>query len=272
MEVRFGEKEITALLQKIRTFDPAIGSYELYTVNHSFEYVVKVSNGSISFKVDELMRQQQGDLSEKELSGIAGRFIPEGLLAAGPSPVVSRSGMRSGIVLMVIVVALVTGGIVIAVVRNNNNSKRVYIETKVEQPYAPPAQDETSTEYTDYSDRRNATTAATPSPQEQKLEQKGIEMRDPFAYLKVTSEFRMTLIMNLNVQGTVRSTATQASFRNITVRVKFYDKNDELLGQEDHLIPDILAPGQQAEFSFKAVGRYGKTVKAVHELVSATPF
>jgi|GEM_PF-5284286 len=74
MQATFGEKEITALLHKVQIFNRAIGGYEMFAINSSFDYVVKLSNGTIYFKVSELKEDENGTISPDSLLEIAYRF------------------------------------------------------------------------------------------------------------------------------------------------------------------------------------------------------
>jgi hypothetical protein len=267
MQVTFNEQDIRSLLEKVRAFDNSIGAYDFFAINSAFDYVVKVTNGTITFHVNELIANESGDLTQPALHDIAGRFVPDGMISTKTAPIASKNGMRSGVVLMVIVLALVFGGIAITVLRNNRNSKRVYIETKgsetTEEMVAqePPAAEEQSYEV-----------AHIPTEEEVQLDERSKEMRDPFAFLKAETSYKVTLIGNVQIEGTLSNSAAQANYRNITVRMHFYNKNGELLGEEDYRVPEPVEHGGKLSFNFRAVGKYLRTSKAVSELVSATPY
>ena len=54
MEALFTEVEIRSLLNKVKVFNNEIGEYQLFAINHSFDYVIKLTNGSIFVTVEEL--------------------------------------------------------------------------------------------------------------------------------------------------------------------------------------------------------------------------
>lgn len=74
MQANYSEKEIIALLQKVQIFNRSIGTYEMFAINNSFEYVVKLSNGTIYFKVSELQEDENGTILPETLDKISDRF------------------------------------------------------------------------------------------------------------------------------------------------------------------------------------------------------
>jgi hypothetical protein len=74
MQANYSEKEIITLLQKVQIFNRSIGSHEMFAINSSFDYVVKLSNGTIYFKVSELKDDENGTISPETLNQISLRF------------------------------------------------------------------------------------------------------------------------------------------------------------------------------------------------------
>src|SRR3990167_8158333 len=74
MQANYSEKEIISLLQKVQIFNRSIGSYEMFEINNSFDYVIKLSNGTIYFKVSELKDDENGTISPETLNQISQRF------------------------------------------------------------------------------------------------------------------------------------------------------------------------------------------------------
>ncbi|ASS50175.1 MAG: hypothetical protein A3D31_11440 [Candidatus Fluviicola riflensis] len=74
MQANYSEKEIISLLQKVQIFNRSIGSYEMFAINNSFDYVIKLSNGTIYFKVSELKDDENGTISPETLNQISQRF------------------------------------------------------------------------------------------------------------------------------------------------------------------------------------------------------
>lgn len=76
MEVNFTEKDIKDLLIKVKIFNQSIGEYQLYASNESFNYFVKLTNGSIIFSIDDLIANQNQSLTPDILQKIAGKYTP----------------------------------------------------------------------------------------------------------------------------------------------------------------------------------------------------
>lgn len=81
MEIKFSEFDIRDLLSKVTVFEPTIGNYQLFTVNEQFQYIVKLSNGTIYFTLDELLANREQRISKEQLILIGGRFTK---VASGP--------------------------------------------------------------------------------------------------------------------------------------------------------------------------------------------
>lgn len=75
MKANYGEKEINSILQKVRIFKKEIGSYEIFAITDNFDYAVKLSNGKILIKVEELQYEEEDKLTPEDLATIANRFI-----------------------------------------------------------------------------------------------------------------------------------------------------------------------------------------------------
>lgn len=76
MQATFNESDIQSLLTKVKIFNHQIGTYELYTINDAFHYVVKLSNGTIFFTTEELEANASESLNLEMLTSITRRFTP----------------------------------------------------------------------------------------------------------------------------------------------------------------------------------------------------
>lgn len=74
MEIHFSEYDVRDLLSKVTVFEPTIGSYQFFTVNEQFRYVVKLSNGTIYFTPEELIANREQGISKEQLILAASRF------------------------------------------------------------------------------------------------------------------------------------------------------------------------------------------------------
>jgi hypothetical protein len=78
MEVKkYGESEIRSLLSKTRQYNQSIGEYKLYAPFELFDYAVKLSNGRIILKVEDLQDDERGTLSGERIKSIANSFVPD---------------------------------------------------------------------------------------------------------------------------------------------------------------------------------------------------
>jgi hypothetical protein len=72
-QANYGPSEIDQLLDTIRSFNTAIGSYEQHAVlTDDFTYSVKLTNGTIRIYAEEL--QDKKALPQERLRDIAARF------------------------------------------------------------------------------------------------------------------------------------------------------------------------------------------------------
>lgn len=76
MQATFNESDIQSLLTKVKIFNHQIGSYELYAINDAFQYVLKLSNGTIFFTLEELEANASETLNLEMLTAITRRFTP----------------------------------------------------------------------------------------------------------------------------------------------------------------------------------------------------
>jgi len=72
-QTNYGPSEIDQLLDTIRSFNSAIGSYEQHALlTDEFTYSIKLTNGTIRIYVEEL--QDKKALPRERLKDIAARF------------------------------------------------------------------------------------------------------------------------------------------------------------------------------------------------------
>lgn len=133
MRANYGENEIRSLLRNVKIFNQDIGEYQLYVVNDDFNFLVKLSNGKIAIKIEELQDNEKDALTAERLKEIASRFVP-----SNPKdkidlkekqkkdfveePVLSKRKSRRGLIytLIVLLLVIVSGGIIVFL--NNPNS------------------------------------------------------------------------------------------------------------------------------------------------------
>lgn len=77
MKATFNEDDILSLLTKVKIFNHQIGTYQLFTINDSFNYVLKLTNGTIFFTIEELEANASETLNLEMLTAITRRFTPK---------------------------------------------------------------------------------------------------------------------------------------------------------------------------------------------------
>ncbi|MBI3237481.1 MAG: hypothetical protein HYZ43_01325 [Flavobacteriia bacterium] len=77
MKATFNEDDILSLLTKVKIFNHQIGTYQLFTINDSFNYVLKLTNGTIFFTIEELEANASETLNLEMLTAITRRFAPK---------------------------------------------------------------------------------------------------------------------------------------------------------------------------------------------------
>ena len=77
MKATLNEDDILSLLTKVKIFNHQIGTYQLFTINDSFNYVLKLTNGTIFFTIEELEANASETLNLEMLTAITRRFTPK---------------------------------------------------------------------------------------------------------------------------------------------------------------------------------------------------
>lgn len=74
----------------------------------------------------------------------------------------------------------------------------------------------------------------------------------PTRFLDASGTYRENLLGDrLKVNGTIKSSATVARYKDVTVRVTYYSKTKTNLGSEDYTIYEVLNPGRSTPFKLK---------------------
>ncbi|MES2554525.1 MAG: hypothetical protein V4604_00160 [Bacteroidota bacterium] len=125
MQATFNESDIQSLLTKVKIFNHQIGTYELYTINDTFHYILKLSNGTIFFTLEELEANARETLNLEMLTAITRRFTPttesedylkeEAVIPIANHPAKNQNSKKSSVKTMLYVVALITLGLAIGV-------------------------------------------------------------------------------------------------------------------------------------------------------------
>jgi hypothetical protein len=217
MQVNYGEHEIQSLLQKARIFNKQIGSYQLFVITESFDYAVKLSNGRILIKVEELQDDEKDALTPDQLTAIAKRFtsttsesnLNQQTTATQTTPVTPKSTKEalpkksnSGKTLAIVLIVIVVGFILIANLNNSGSSYQEKIMTVEE-----------------------------------------IELSQPTSFLFADGNYRENFWGDkFKVSCTITNKATVATYKDAIVRVTYYSKTKTVLGSNDYTIYEVFSP------------------------------
>jgi RNA polymerase subunit RPABC4/transcription elongation factor Spt4 len=136
-------------------------------------------------------------------------------------------------------------------------------------PGPTPGNDESS------SSAINSNYEVVPKPKteaELKEELRKKEASHPTDYIGVEYTWRVNLIANTILEGTVSNKATISGFKNVTIRANFYSKTDMLLGKEDFTVMEFIKPGHNVPFRHKIVGWWEGATQSKYEILSAEAY
>lgn len=77
------------------------------------------------------------------------------------------------------------------------------------------------------------------------------ESEEPSKYLELNFDYRNNLLGESVLEGKVKNRAELSSFRDITLRIIFFDKKTNVLDSTSQVINETLAPGQDHSFKYK---------------------
>lgn len=227
MQVNYGETEIKSLLSKVRIFNSGLGAYKVHAITNEFNYAVKLSNGKILFKLEDLQDDERDALTKERLTALAGSFIPdvveENKQFEKDSPSYSHStteipkskGSSRKLVFTLLIVVVVIG-IVAALISNETNS---------------------------YSGD---------SYQEKVMTVEEIEKSAPTNFLSADGTYRENFWGDkLKVSCVLTNKATVATYKDAIVRVTYYSKTKTELGTKDYTIYEMFPPHSERTIELK---------------------
>jgi hypothetical protein len=217
MQINYGEHEIQSLLQKVRIFNKEIGSYQLFAITENFDYAVKLSNGKILIKIEELQDEERSGLAPDQLTIIAKRFVsitgdtdtPQKTTSSQVPPMKSlpttdtlSKKSKTGKTIAVVVIFVVVGFLLINSLNNSDSTYREKIVTVEE-----------------------------------------IELSQPTSFLSADGNYRENFWGNeFKVNCNITNKATVATYKDAIVRVTYYSKTKTILGSNDYTIYEVLPP------------------------------
>ncbi|MDH4471088.1 MAG: hypothetical protein QE487_00690 [Fluviicola sp.] len=276
MKATFNEEDILSLLTKVKIFNHQIGTYQLFTINDSFNYVVKLTNGTIFFTIEELEANANETLNLEMLTAITRRFKPKTVHpiveeyedetpvdASKKHPIVTETNNKAGnrtlvraLIISLIGLALFT--LVVFVIQGLNSS----LSNNNDQPdfEEMPTYDQSPNEV-DYNEPVQKT------DEELRKELLELEQSNPTEYVSAEVSWRRTLMSNVLVTGRIYNNASEATYKNVRLHVKILTETGYELGDHYYTLTEFIEPKDSKSFEFRAVGYYGKAGDLKYDIV-----
>lgn len=245
MHTNYNEQQLQALLSKVRIFNTHIGEYQHHTRTATSEYVIHLSNGTLSFTDEEVEADQQRTLTPEILTTISDRFSR--LNTAEPHEISDfftyepvpdnseKSGLRAWIILVFIVFLIIIGGILIAQFLNRN----------IAANYGSLPTDSIAIGY--------PSGKTDPQTESQLLTDfKGREGDNPVKHLSINWETRENVMAQRIFEGSIYNEAEAAGFMNIQVRISGYSKNNYLVDERDFILTEFVDAGGAHSFKWRS--------------------
>jgi hypothetical protein len=107
--------------------------------------------------------------------------------------------------------------------------------------------------------------------EEKKMSLEDQEKQNPTDFLSAGGTYHPTLFgNNMKISGTVTNRATIATYKDVTIKVRYISNTDSDIGSGDYTIYDFFPPNQTKEFKIKIEVPDG-TEKLGWDVVSAVP-
>jgi hypothetical protein len=278
MKATFNEEDIQSLLTKVKIFNHQIGTYQLFTINDSFNYVLKLTNGTIFFTIEELEANASETLNLEMLTAITRRFKPKTVPPiveayeddalpneSKKQPALTEMNKKAGNrtlfrALIISVIGLALFALVVFVIQglnsslSNNNDQPDFEEQLQTYDQSP-----NEVEY-------NEPEQKTDEELRQELLER--EQSNPTEYVSAEVSWRRNFFDNVVVTGRIYNNASEATYKNVRLRVKILTETGYELGEHDYTLTEFIEPKDSKSFEFKAVGYYGKAGDLKYEIVN----
>jgi hypothetical protein len=279
MKATFNEDDILSLLTKVKIFNHQIGTYQLFTINDSFNYVLKLTNGTIFFTIEELEANASETLNLEMLTAITRRFTPKEsdqekairnveeipvTVVNKTVPNLSTSKTSSyRIIIRILILALIglaIGVLVFYLIQLNSSRSNHNYQSDYEE--LPQTNDRYQND-ADYNEPEQKTDAEL---RQELLER---EQSNPLEYITAEINWRPTLLSNVLVTGRIYNNASEATYKNVQLHVKILTETGYELGDHYYTVTEFIEPNHSKLFEFRAVGNYGKAGDLKLEVVDS---
>jgi len=268
MEANYGENEIISLLKKVRIFNKEIGSFQSFAITENFDYVVKLSNGMIYFKLEEIQDDERDSLTPEQLIAIANRFVSSNSQTTSQEKTFSslsissqqtktpkkQSGIKKTIIIIsIVLIVVIVGGITIFSKlynsNDNNNSKQDIFEK--------------------YNKNGNSSEE---SYEEKVMTIEEIEYSQPTNFLSADATYRENFWGDkIKVKCSITNNATVATYKDVVIRITYYTKTGTEITSEEHVIYEVFPPNSTKTVELK-IDNYAHVNSIDCEVIGASPY
>jgi len=234
MQINYGENEIKSLLSKLKIFNKEIGNYQIFAITENFDYAIKLSNGKLLIKVEDLQDDQNDALTPERLQAIASRFASSNTKTQPLSQTQSKavpsvttqtkpSKTKSSVGKIILFISL---GIVIVlsafVILTNTNTGS------------------------------GSTYPASETYHEKVMTVEEIEHANPTDFLTADGTYKETFWGDkIKVNCVITNKATVATYKDPVVRITYYSKSKTNLGTKDYTIYEVFPPHSEKTVALK---------------------
>lgn len=96
------------------------------------------------------------------------------------------------------------------------------------------------------------------------------ESKNAPGFLKVTGDFRKNLLGQTVIRATVDNRATVCRYKNVRVKMLFYDQNNTLFENHEEVIASVLSPGESHPCKWRYATQK-KTARIAFSILGASP-
>jgi hypothetical protein len=144
-EANYGQNEIRSILGKVKIYNKEIGIFQVFAVTENFDYAVKLSNGKILIKIEELQDDERDALTPERLKEIASRFVSsnstkeqnqstETIQQPTSNTTTPKPKSKTGIIVVSIIIGLLLISGVVMFLNNPNSIPGVKVEINTPNP------------------------------------------------------------------------------------------------------------------------------------------
>ena len=250
MQANYGETEIKALLQKVKIFNKEIGAFQVFAITENFDYAVKLSNGKILLKIEELQDDEHDSLTPDRLAVIANRFVSDNSQATNQEKSTTslpknpqtettkkKSGIGKSVIKIAIALLVILGGL--AFFNNINNSGGKDLEE---------------------------------SYQEKVMSVEEIEREQPTNFLSAEGTYKENFWGDkIKVNCVIINSATVATYKDVTLRITYFTKTKTELGSNEYKVYEVFPPNSTNTIELK-IDNYQDVNSIGLEVISALPY